>query len=124
MNAIIAWFKDTRQFLGFWFEESWKEVVKWGATGWGLVTIIVAVIWTVLTHIVPMLSLLLDTLNGLVTGNWNYEPPAAIMNILAIGNTFTPLQELMQYAITYGTLKGSLLLYRWVKTLIPTEAGV
>jgi hypothetical protein len=123
LQVVADWLADIWTFLKDWCGESWKEVAKWGTALWGLVAIAGTLIWTVLTHIVPLLTLLLDTINGLVTGTWNFAPPAGITNVLAIANTFTPLQEAMGYAAAYGLLKGTLALYRFIKNLIPTEAG-
>jgi hypothetical protein len=123
MTAILDWFADIWVFLRYWLEESFKEAAKWGTSLWGLAVIITTLVWTVFSHIIPILGSLLDTLNGLVTGDWNYTPPAILSQVLAIGNTLCPLDELITYAAAYGTLKAGLALFRFVKNLIPTEAG-
>lgn len=123
LQAVADWLADIWTFLKDWCAESWKEIAKWGTMIWGLVTIAATLIWTLLSNIVPILTLMLDTLNGMVTGTWSFTPPSGIMNVLAIANTFCPLQEACSYATAYGVLKASLALYRFLKGLIPTEAG-
>lgn len=123
MTALLEWFRNLFQFLGYWFEESWKQAVKIFTSGWGLVLIVSTLLYTLATYIVPILALMLDTINGLITGNWDFTPPAIISTVLAIANTFAPMDELMSYATAYGVLKASLALYRFIKGLIPTEAG-
>lgn len=123
LQVIADWLADLWTFIKYWSEESWKEAMKWGTGLWGLVVGIFGLIWTLLTHIVPILTLMLDTLNGLTTGTWDLRPPSYIMGALAIGNTFCPLEEALGYAAAYGVLKAGLALFRFVKSLIPTEAG-
>jgi len=121
---MIDWLSDIWQFLQYWFHEMFVNVAKIGTSFWGLIVIFAGLLWTVLNHIVPMLSLVLDSLNAMVTGNFNYAPPSAIMNVLAIANTFMPVEELMAFGVAYGTLRGSLALYRFVKSYLPTEGSV
>jgi uncharacterized membrane protein len=124
MGRIIEWISSTRQFMIYWFQESYKEAVRLATTGWGIVAIVATLLYTLLTNIVSVVALLLSTVNGLVTGQWNYAPPAAISYILSVANTFTPLEEMMSMAIAYGTLKGGLALYRWVKSYFFTASSV
>lgn len=120
LGDIVQGIKDVWTFIVYWFQESFKEVAKWGLSLWGLVTIVAMLVWTILSNIVPLITLLLSTLNGLITGDWNFTPPGSIMSVLAIGNTFSPLQEALGYGASYGLLKGTLALYRFIKSLIPT----
>src|SRR5438045_2619956 len=99
MTGILNWLSDQWNLVGYFLVEFFKESAKWGTGLWGLVVVLVSLGWTLLTHIIPILTLMLSTLNGLVTGNWNFAPPGSIMNLLAIANTFSPVQELMTYAV-------------------------
>lgn len=123
MTRVIEWFYNIKEFLAYWFQESWKQAAGFGTSIWGLIIIVGTLIWTLVTHLIPLLHQLLSTVNGLVTGNFNYTPPGVISEALAIANTFAPLDELMGFAVVYGTMKATIAIYRFVKGLIPTESG-
>jgi len=123
MHAIIDWILWLANFLKFWAQESFKEIVKIVSTFWGLILVVVALLWTVLGSIIPLLTLLVDTLNSLVTGEFNLAPPSAVMSIFAIANTFAPVEEFLQRAVAYGTLLGALTLYRVIKAYFVTASS-
>lgn len=94
-----------------------------GIALWAFLVAVVGLLWAVVTHIVPMVTVMLNVLSGLTTGDWSFEPPSGITTFLQIANTFVPLEEFFSMLIVYGTLTTSLAIYRVVKNLIPTEAG-
>jgi len=123
-TGIYTWFGNIRQFASEWWGGFWRELVKMGTTGWGLIVVVSGLLYAVATHIVPLFMVLVSTLTATVTGTFDLVPPPIIATVLAIANTFCPLDEFCGRLVTYGTLIGSLALYRWIKTLIPAEAGV
>lgn len=123
MTALLQWFSALFAFLGDWAGESFKQV-KTIVTGfWGFLVIAVGLIWTILNHLIPGLELLLRTLDSVVTGDWNLAAPSGVDNILAIGNTFFPLDRFFQYAVAYLTLRIALAVYRVVKSWLPAEGS-
>ena len=71
MSFIADWLADIWESIQYWAVEVFKTVAKFGTTLWGLLVIIAGLLYTVLSHIVPMLSLVLDAMNSMVTGNFD-----------------------------------------------------
>ena len=110
-------------FLDNWFSKFWFFIRDFGLALWAFLVALVGIAWAIVTHIVPMLTLVLNVLSGLVTGDWHFAPPAALSTALQIANTFFPVDTFMGLTIAYMTLTIALATYRMVKSWIPTESG-
>jgi len=123
MTTLFAWLGDLFGFLGVWAQESFRVAKNYVTGFWGFGTAVVAIMWVVAQHIIPMLHLAIDTLNGIVTGSWDFTPPTGLTTVLMIANTFAPLDEFMSYLTAYGVLVTSLAIYRMVKAWFPTDGN-
>jgi hypothetical protein len=120
MLSLIQWIADIRNLLVYWLQDAFREVVKFTTAHWGIVLIFAALAWGAMDIATSGFIVLLSIVNGLASDSFSLTPPTELLNVLAIANTFTPLQEFFVYLIGYLTLLGGLTLYRIVKSWIPT----
>lgn len=120
MTTLLNWLRDLFGFLGNWFIECFRIAKNYVTSFWAFAVAVVGIAWVIVNHIVAIIALLLDSISGLVTGDWSFTPPDGISTILAGANTFFPLQEFFGYLITYGILLTVLTVYRIIKSYVPT----
>jgi hypothetical protein len=123
MNALISF------FIGFkgWFDWALRALVgfyKKQFQLWWLVLVLAASwAWALVTHMNDMLTMLSDSLAAITPEQINLTPPAAVGQVMAIANTFFPMNEAIAFTISYAALKIALTAIRFIKGFIPTLSG-
>lgn len=116
MQTLIDW-------LNFFLGAIWTAFKAFLETQWALIVIVVGWIFAALT---VFSGLLTDSI-GRWTGvrdqvpNLNLGAPTGVSDILAICNTFFPLNEVLAFLLSYGLLLALMMVYRFFKTMLPGE---
>jgi thiol:disulfide interchange protein len=100
--------------------ELWHVVREFLTTKWAAFILAVGVIWTVLSQGVALGQKILLILTNIVVSGFDLAPSGQILNVLAIANTFFPLDQLCVYTVAYGILVLAMTVYRFAKSMIPS----
>jgi hypothetical protein len=106
--------------------EAGKTIVKtcWDfcLTGWtffvALILVVVTAVTTLITSVLDLLTTLLSKLAAITVPNSNVSQ--SVGDWLSVANTFAPVQEGFGLLIVVSTLWVAMLIYRFIKSWIPT----
>lgn len=127
MNNLIALLTSflgrVAESVSYWASELLKGLIKAGTTFWAALVLAAGLAWTIGHYIVLAMTDMVASIAAISTGSYTLAVPSGVSSVLAIGNTFTPLNEAFAYAAAYFTIMLVMLLYRNVKSWIPTLSG-
>jgi len=113
----LAWLWDTVKAI---WQGMWNFVKAYWKWGVGVVYAVVAIQDTILKFVHEQLTVLFDAMSTLTAGEGNLSSHNLVGDIFEIGNTFFPLNETVALAEAWSLIVLAGLLYRLIKSWIPT----
>ena len=115
-------------FLSLWgsFGDLVKEIVRQCgvtlANAWTIGLAVIAAVWTVAEKIKAMVAQVAGIVDQLAFPSVSTPSSGPLTEILAVANTFLPLDTMMLNLVQWGALLLALTVYKLVKSWIPTLA--
>lgn len=123
MIAIIEWLINIAKAIGYWFQEIFREAIKFTTTAWGVIVLVVGLAYAAMLDTVGAINSVVVSIDGFTSNGPSLTAPSGIGGMLAIANTFTPLDEVFQYASAFLIVLLGVGIYRLIKSWIPTMSG-
>lgn len=123
MQSLFNALSNIWRFLTWCWEEGTRLIHKYYLILAGVGSMILGYVTPVLDWINVSLLFVWDCIRGIEFGEFDLTPSPLVADVLAIANTFTPLDELAAYAILYMSLLIGLAAYRFTCRWLPTIGG-
>ncbi len=123
MFSLIRIWIETRDWFGWAWDEFWRLFKDSGILHWGLVLGAVSFIYKLLDFPLRLVNWLLLRLQDIDISSFDFSKPTGAHQILALANTFFPLEEGFKLLAAYVVIYCFFIIYRKIKAWIPLMGG-
>lgn len=117
LNAL----KALGDFLAWNFKSLWDAYKTWLGHKWVLVVHLATIIWGIVRWAVDWIKDLLAQLADAFNFHFDLSLPSQLTHLFQVANYILPVVETIEYMCGYGLLLGVMMVYRHIKSYVPSE---
>lgn len=123
MIALIQIIRGLGDWFGWVWKESWRLFKEWNIALWGLVLGVFSFLLPLLDFPIRLINWLLLRIQQIDIPSFDFSNPSGAHQILAIANTFFPLDEFVRWVVAYCIFYLIVTAYRIIRSWIPRIHG-
>lgn len=109
--------------ISYAWEEFSRVIKEYYIAAWAVVLAVLTAISYGLSILIKVINILIPLLQGIDVASFDFSVPSPIANVLALMNTFFPLDELVRYFVSFCLFSITWSAYKFIKSWLPRING-